>query len=242
MADLDLPSGPRELLEAVRVPLARAFGGENHLRLGGGTALAARWNHRHSTDVDIFVEPEPYHHFHWNTGGRFNLDVTAAAPVDRLVIARTGAYISFQGLDGHVSVAPAPHGLPRDPRSPDTVAGTDLPFETTAEILAKKLAFRMALRKELVRRDLYDIAFARERDPAALQTALDALRTRELAEIRGAFEDHRADPKASGQTQLVLAPSDLQLDERADAIVERLVIAALDQRGREPGPGPELTR
>ena len=229
-------------MEAVRAPLARAFGGEKHLRLGGGTALAARWNHRHSTDVDIFVEPVPYRHFHWNTGGRFNLDLTAAAPVDRLVIGRDGAYFSFQGLPGHVSVAPALHGLPLDPRSADTVAGTDLPLETTAEILAKKLAFRMALKKELVRRDLYDIAFARERDPTALQTALDALRTDELTEIRGAFEDHRANPDASGQTEPVLAPSDPQLNERSTAIVERLVIAALDQRGRDRGPGPELTR
>lgn len=241
MADLSLPSGPRELLEAVRAPLALAFGGENNLRLGGGTALAARWHHRHSTDVDIFVEPEPYRHFHWNTGGRFHLDLTAAAPVDRLIIGRTGAYMSFQGLPGHVSVAPV-RGLPDDPRSPDTVAGTDLPLETTAEILAKKLAFRMALEKELVRRDLYDIAFAREREPAALQTALDALQTRELAEIRAAFEDHRANPNASGQAQPVLAPSDPQLGERSSAIVERLVVAALDQRGRDRGPGPELAR
>ena len=241
MADLSLPSGPRELLEAVRAPLALAFGGENNLRLGGGTALAARWHHRHSTDVDIFVEPEPYRHFHWNTGGRFHLDLTAAAPVDRLIIGRTGAYMSFQGLPGHVSVAPV-RGLPDDPRSPDTVAGTDLPLETTAEILAKKLAFRMALDKELVQRDLYDIAFAREREPAALQTALDALQTRELAEIRAAFEDHRANPNASGQAQPVLAPSDPQLGERSSAIVERLVVAALDQRGRDRGPGPELAR
>ena len=241
MADLALPRGPRELLEAVRVPLARAFGGENHLRLGGGTALAARWHHRHSTDVDIFVEPEPYRHFHWNTGGRFHLDITAAAPVDRIIIGRTGAYISFQGLSGHVSVAPV-RGLPADPRSPDTVAGTDLPLETTAEILAKKLAFRMAVEKELVPRDLYDIAFARARDPAALQAALDGLQTRELADIRAVFEDHRANPKAPDQTEPVLAPSDPQLDVRSTAIVERLVIAELDHRPLDHGRGPELTR
>ncbi len=229
-------------MEAVRAPLARAFGGENHLRLGGGTALAARWNHRRSIDVDIFVEPVPYRHFHWNTGGRFNLDLTAAAPVDRLVIDADGAYFSFQGLPGHVSVAPALHGLPRDPRSADTVAGTDMPLETTAEILAKKLRFRMARRKELLPRDLYDIAFARRRDPAALQAALDAVDADRLAALVTVFEDHRANPKASGQAEPVLAPSDPQLNERSTAIVERLVIAALDQRGRTRGTGPELTR
>ena len=38
--DFRLPSGPDELLEAVRGPLGRAFGGEQHLRLGGGTDTA----------------------------------------------------------------------------------------------------------------------------------------------------------------------------------------------------------
>ena len=37
---------------------ARAFGGEANIRFGGGTALAARWAHRHSVGVDLFVEPE----------------------------------------------------------------------------------------------------------------------------------------------------------------------------------------
>ena len=242
MPEYDLPDGPRQLLEAVRVPLARAFGGENHLRLGGGTTLAARWNHRHSTDVDIFVEPEPYRHFHWNTGGRFTLDLTAAAPVDRLIIDADGAYFSFQGLPGHVSVAPALHGLPGDPRSADTVAGTDMPLETTAEILAKKLYFRMARRKELLARDLYDIAFARRRDPAALQAALDVVDSDRLAGLVTVFEDHRANPEASGQAEPVLAPVDPRLAEHSTVIVERLVIAALDQRGREARPDPELTR
>ena len=241
MAELSLPPGPRELMEAVRAPLARAFGGENHLRLGGGTALAARWHHRHSTDVDIFVESEPYRQFHWNTGGQFSLDLTAAAPVDRLIIGRDGAYISFQARPGHVSVAPV-RGLPHDPRSADTVEGTDVPLETTAEILAKKLCFRMAQDKELLPRDLYDIAFARDRAPSALQTALDALRPRELAELATLFEHHRTSPEGHGRTSAVLAPSDPQLAERSSAIVERLVIAQRDQRPVERGQGPELTR
>ena len=87
VADLPLPQGPDGLLDAVRTPLARAFGGEHHLRVGRGTALAARWQHRHST-----------------------------------------------------------RGLPLDPRSSDTVSGTDLPLETTAEILAKKLAHELLQR------------------------------------------------------------------------------------------------
>ena len=241
MPDLPLPPGPDELLEAVRTPLARAFGGEHHLRLGGGTALAARWHHRHSTDVDLFVEPDPYRHFQWNTGGRFTLDLTAAAPVDRLVIDDDGAYISFHGRAGHVSVAPA-RGLALDPRSPDTVRGTHVPFETTAEILAKKLRFRMARDKELLPRDLYDIAVARQRDPASLQIALDGLRTRQLAELEQVFKDHPGRARPQEDPSPLLAPSDPVLAERAPAIVERLVRDALRQRTHDSGPGLDLTR
>ena len=57
MAELDLPTGPAELLEAVLRPLGHHLGGERHLHLGGGTALATRWRHRQSTDVDLFVDP-----------------------------------------------------------------------------------------------------------------------------------------------------------------------------------------
>ena len=62
MAEYDLPTGPAELFEAVRRPLARAFGGEDNIRFGGGTALAARWAHRHSTDMDLFVDSDRSRH------------------------------------------------------------------------------------------------------------------------------------------------------------------------------------
>ena len=42
MAELDLPRGPREIFQAVHGPLVRAFGGEENIRFGWGTALAAR--------------------------------------------------------------------------------------------------------------------------------------------------------------------------------------------------------
>lgn len=208
--------------------------------MGGGTALACRWQHRHSTDVDLFVAHERYRHFRWNTGGRFTLDLTAARlPVDRLIIDNRGAYISFHGRPGHISVSPA-RGLPLDPRSPDTVRGTRVPFETTAEILAKKLLFRMARDQQLLPRDLYDIAVARQRDAPALQTALDALSDEELGKLVEAFEDHRGRPH---DHSAVLAPSEPVLNERSPAIVERLIH---DQHHQRPGldrdPGPDLTR
>ena len=54
MAKLDLATGPAESLEAVRKPLGHHLGGAQKMRFGRATALAARWRHRHSTDVDLF--------------------------------------------------------------------------------------------------------------------------------------------------------------------------------------------
>lgn len=239
MAEHDLPDGPRQLFERVRGPLARAFQGEHNIRFGGGTALAARWAHRHSTDVDLFVEDHRYRDFQLNAGGRFILDLTASAPVNRLAIDRDDTYISFHGLDGHITINPG--ALTAEPRSPDTVHGTDLPFETTNEILGKKLVFRMAQRRTILSQDLYDIAWANRHDPAELAQAFQAVRQNELAEIVEAFDDHAASGR---ELAPLLHPSDARLEKQARAIVEQLVREESHVRG--PGPdhdrGPQLTR
>jgi len=230
MAELDLPRGPLELFRAVQRPLARAFRGEENIRFGGGTALAARWAHRHSVDVDLFVEADSYRHFHWNTGGRFILDLTASESVERIAIRRDGAAVTLHGRPGHVSIAPV-RGLPHDPRSTDTPRHSRMPFETTAEVLSKKLLYRMSRDKRIISHDLYDLAFARNRDPASLRTALDELRPDELREITVAFDDHAA----SGHPLTPLIdPSDPQLEQDAPGIIREFIQRELDRR---PGQG-----
>lgn len=232
MAELDLPRGPRELFYAIHKPLARAFGGEDNIRFGGGTALAARWAHRHSVDVDIFVEDDAYRHFRWNTGGRFTLDLTAQAPVERIGIGREDSAITFHGIPGHISIAPA-RGLPAEPRSSDTPRGTRVPFETTAEILSKKLLYRMGRDHEIIAQDLYDLAYAQQRDPASLRTALAEVDPDELRDIDHAFQDHTA---AGGELAPLIDPSDPQLQRDAPRIIHKLIRA---ERRLRPPPGPE---
>lgn len=225
MAEYDLPSGPAELFEAVRRPLARAFGGEANIRFGGGTALAARWAHRHSADVDLFVDGDRYLDFQRNTGGRFTLDLTATAQVIRLAIGRDDTYIRLYGLDGHITVNPG--ALTPEPRSRDTVRDTSLPFETVNEILGKKLVFRMAQRRSILSQDVYDIAWASRRDRAELAEAFRAVRRSELGDILEAFGDHTASGRDLAP---LLDPSDPDLEKQAPAIVEQLVRDELHDR------------
>ena len=59
MAALELDEGPRDAFYTVE-PLLTDFLGKDSYRLGGGTALEARWHHRISTDIDVFVDPGIY--------------------------------------------------------------------------------------------------------------------------------------------------------------------------------------
>ena len=180
VAKLDLPTGPAELLEAVRKPLGHHLGGEHKMRLGGGTALAARWRHRH-TDVDLFVDPADYEGL-FKSEQRFRTDLELHARSARNIVIEPGFARIVLTDGGEISVSTSP-SLTAHPVSGDAVRATSVPLETTAEILAKKLRYRMIQNAQIVPRDLYDIAFARRNEPAALQTALSTLKEDHLHDI-----------------------------------------------------------
>lgn len=181
MAKLELPAGPDELLEAVRMPLAHHLGAEHHMRLGSGTALAARWHHRQSTDVDLFVDPKDYEEL-FRKEQQFRSDLERHAPSAQNVVVEPGFARIVLVDGGEVSISTSP-SLTSYPVSKDTVRGTTVPLEATAEILAKKLRYRMILNAQILPRDLYDIAFARRNASVALHTALSTLRVEHLQDI-----------------------------------------------------------
>ena len=220
MAELDLPAGPAELLEAVRKPLADHLGGEPNILLGGGTALAARWAHRHSTDVDLFVDPADYRRLFQNEA-RFTRDLSFHAPEARQLDVEPGFLKIAFGDAGHVSVSSSPW-LTADPRSGDTVRSSGIPVETTAEILARKLRYRMIHNERLVPRDLYDLAVARRHDPTALRSAFSHLKTEHLQHI-----DTRLHYLTPGwvrrHPEPLLRPASQEDATNAIAIVRRMV-------------------
>ena len=192
---LDLAPGPAEIFEAVRKPLGDHLGGEHLLRLGGGTALEARWHHRHSTDVDFFVEAADYKRL-YQRREQLRADLERLSPQSVEIQAGFTRIILEDGGEATIGSSDA---VTADPASTDTVRGTKVVLETSAEILGKKLRYRLIGNAIIVPRDLYDLAVARHYDPDALQTALGVLEQRELNDIAselrhlpyGWMENHR---------------------------------------------------
>ena len=227
MAELDLPPGPAELLEAVREPIGRHLGGEHHMYLGGGTALAARWAHRHSTDVDLFVDSKPYSRL-------FRNHVQFSADLERIPggIQLSGVgpgYTIIHIEQGEVTLLVTP-SLTARPISSDTVRGTRVSLETNAEILAKKLNHRLNVH-HFVPRDLYDIAIARRLDPKALDIALATIPAPALDDIRRTLALLGRD-WVRDHSQPLLQPIHSRDAADSVAIVHRLIGRHLE--GRDP--------
>ena len=226
MAELDLPAGPAELLQAVRRPLADHLGGEHHIRLGGGTALAARWVHRHSTDVDLFVSHKAYVNLYRNAY-RFTADVEHhSSNIEQLGVGLGYTLIALR--DGEITIL-ASEGLTNQPISADTVRGTRIAVDTNAEILAGKFAHRLAEFHDFVPRDFYDIAVARRLDPKALDTALATIPSPLLEGVLAAIDNLPPD-WADNHRDPLLQPA--HPEEAADSvgIVHRLIERYLDDR------------
>lgn len=57
MTGLSIPSPADVILERVGPALLGIWSNDD-IRIGGGSALAARWHHRRSTDIDLCVAPD----------------------------------------------------------------------------------------------------------------------------------------------------------------------------------------
>ncbi|HEX6014300.1 MAG TPA: nucleotidyl transferase AbiEii/AbiGii toxin family protein [Geminicoccaceae bacterium] len=151
------------LLDAALAVLA-TLGPQVRWSWGGGTALALSLGHRASIDVDIFLP-----------------DATALRalspqrnPTVRALTSRwqePGHYLKLELEQGEVDFISAPLLT-----GPGTVAwpyrGRDLPLETVAEVLAKKLHWRGS---RVLARDVFDLEAARRLDPAGFVQAIAAV-------------------------------------------------------------------
>ena len=180
MTEVILPDGPNEIFAVVEPIFTRYFGAGTY-RLGGGTALASVWAHRHSTDIDLFIEQSIFRAVMRDSVVAASLRTTFKEKIGPEIVEFSNGFIKGISQLGEFSLMTTPRLL--DTESNTRVIDTQVYLEDPAEILAKKIQYRILHNGILVARDLFDIATAYEIAPAALVSALQTITLDERLDI-----------------------------------------------------------
>ena len=146
-------------------------------QMGGGSVLAARWHHRHSTDVDLFFDTQ--------THGDVPLDEIIEgfrALEDRGQVEKLETYAS-QGFSCERANTPLSF-FATEQVTPVRISGereakTGIGTEASAEILVKKIRARMIRSPRYLSRDAYDFVVAHVEDPYAVDQVFQVLNLEE---------------------------------------------------------------
>ena len=186
MEETGLPQGIVVAVSAFVGALA-PFLPESDLRLGGGTVLQARWRHRHSTDADLFSDPQTYAtavRSHGLAMEKALRAISSTAAGEDTFVDQIATYTKVGGVE--VTILPAVTLV--DGGSGRFVPNTAVETLTSAEILGGKLVHRLHGAGIAETRDLYDLAIAHEHDLAALQRAVSALAPHQCVEVAAMME------------------------------------------------------
>lgn len=161
--------------------------GSVNYRLGGGTALAAFWRHRYSSDVDLFTDAHTYRlalgddpERHDEIGRRLAKSLGASS-----VSVRRGYMKIDLDANREVTIMTTPPPPVRDELTAGHAQDSQVRLESPSVVLGRKIVNRMGGNGVLTGRDLYDIVAARALAPEALARAMDAARPGLLAEVAG---------------------------------------------------------
>ena len=166
--ELTLPATGGHLWErvhqAIADTLANLHGGPYRFQLGGGTALAGRWKHRDSFDLDLAVGRDVPLRDLAEPGSRFrqtmaDLGGTATYHARQWVIEFDAGEVDL------VQLNPIPPGAEREA----LVNGRPATVLDSAQILHGKLERA----DDALVRDVFDLMMAAEHDPRALAAAVN---------------------------------------------------------------------
>ena len=219
---IDLPEHHLSALHRLTQALDRIVS-LDALVLGGGTVLAARWQHRVSTDLDLFVEQRTFAaHLLWPR---------ASELFDVVDLGREHFGARRHGIDVTLSTAWCSALLDVQERSDEALAGIAL--ETNEAILVRKMQARMCGLGMFTERDVYDLAAAAQHDPTALRTALSALTADERSYIA---RELRLSKQWDQPEKRLLSPTHGDIaDNLRAAAVEVLALAMAEEAGTAPG-------
>lgn len=145
--------------------------GELDFRLGGGTVLMFRFDHRVSKDIDIF-----FHDAQALTWLTPRLNQVAEGLTTRYQEQANALKLSLR--DGDIDFIVAAPVIPNAPREMISVGGREIALDATSEILAKKLVYRA---DAFTVRDAVDMSVALQLDRPSAVAALEATRHRRFA-------------------------------------------------------------
>lgn len=169
---VSLPDPPGGMMpEAVRV-LARWID-PSELRLGGGTVLAARWHHRHSTDLDFFAAGDAIDTlFYQDLDGVLQdmLDLAKAGVVGREHMRETNRTVLHFDIDGTPVSIGRVEGFHEDSQ-PEVDSRTNVLLSPTRDILTKKMVNRFLVNGLPTERDAFDFLVAQVKAPDDLKYA-----------------------------------------------------------------------
>ena len=222
---LHLPEPARTLLrttfESIDAALAGILPDGQKWHLGGGTVLAARWAHRKSTDVDIFLPAnsgiaalDP----RWNPQFTSEMHTLGASRVE----VRDQSF-KFSFPTGRIEITQL-NPIPNLPPELALVDGRNMSVYDNSQILTGKLYGRG---KRLPPRDIFDLAVARHEDPSALRTAVNFLDGHLLAEVLHTIR-MEADVYAEDAPNTIIEPTQRWshlLHEGADRAIEAIELA-----------------
>ena len=139
-------------------------------KMGGGTMLAARWDHRKSTDVDLTVpDGSGMTEARRLRGDEIRSRMTAAG-ARRIVL--TNKHFVFEFASGIVEITEA-NPRPRAGTTRMDCGGFPIDGMSTTQIVRGKL--ERSLKYEPPARDLFDVVVTEKIDPAALEGAVNML-------------------------------------------------------------------
>lgn len=227
------PSQPIRLLDDAQASLERfveATGrwiDPSDYTIGGGTALEARWHHRHSTDVDLFGDKDAIAEAvtHERKALRAALLGLTNTTRERFHIGRD--FVAVELREAPITLI-ADRRLTTNPIADEHVERTAVRAQSSEEILAKKIHLRIIEARTFHARDLYDMLWARERAPYAWYAAIADVTEAQWTNIRRALEPMANDWGANDQTLANAADQTMaaNLKERSIALVTDAVIAA----------------
>ena len=193
---------------------------ERELRLGGGSALAALWNHRFSTDIDLVCRREAFERA-FDRDGRVRLRDFLRSERSRgrriSAIRASPGIVGWTTETGPVSLVPS-----RLPDSPDlwsdhTVEGTRVRLASIDAVLRGKLLGRLLTNGVATDRDGYDFAVALLKEPETARGVMDTAGPETHDAILAAMTDAAGKPGV-GRPLLRPAYESIAIDPWGEAL------------------------